>query len=115
MRKLSFEIVDIEVGPGWKLTYNTLFNLDPESNDLTPEELEHYSLGMLTQDLVQIESNFGLIDVGWYPDSELDGCFRLRVLKKEGESFDWQNPISSFETRSLEELIDEMLRITIDS
>lgn len=114
MRKLSFDIVDIEVGPGWKVTYNTLFNLDPESNDLTQEEFEHYSLGMFTQNLVQIESDWGLIDVGWYPDSDLEGSFRLRALKRLGESYDWQTPIKWFETRSLMGVWEKIMSLTKD-
>ena len=115
MRKLSFEFVDLNIGESWKLTYNKLSSLDPEDNDLSEKELEHYFLGLFTEDLVQIEnSNRGLaIDVGWYPDSELNGNFVLLLLNLFGdEGADWEAPLLRFETRSLSTLIKEISRIT---
>ena len=115
MRKLSFGFVDLNLGESWKLTYNKLSSLDPEENDLSEMELEYYVLGLLTEDLLQIENSKRalLIDVGWYPDSEPTGNFVLLLLNifREGGA-NWEAPLFKFETRSLAILIEEIYRIT---
>lgn len=104
MRK--FEFLDIKVNEDWKVTYNTLTHLNPEDGNFTQEEFEYYILGNLTESLLQIKSKFYFIDLGWYPDGEIDGEFRLRLLPvhKENDVI-WDKPIYELKTRSLEKVL----------
>lgn len=106
MRKLKFEFADVKVSENWDIQYHKLTRLNPEDESLTREELEYYSLGLLTQNLLQIKSKSYLIDLGWYPDSEIDGeyCLKLLPSNKKGD-VDWDKPIYEVKTRSLDKVL----------
>lgn len=55
----------------------------------------------LLEDLLQIEfPNNYLLDVGWYPECEIEGQFILTLIK----NFDWQKPIYKYSCVSEEDL-----------
>lgn len=103
----------ITIGKNWTITYNTLSALDPEENNLTKEELEYAILGF-TQDLVQIESKDRqlLMDIGWYPDLDINGEFLLQMLPMKNGEYDWLNPDLEFRTRSLKQLLVKIEELT---
>src|SRR5207253_8434131 len=71
------------------------------------------------EDLLQVvnANNTLLLDVGWYPDSDPSGEYRLQVIrvydegKKGRDSYDWRNPVVDFFTRSLQDLLVEVHKI----
>lgn len=68
---------------GGKITYNELNSIDFN------EDIES-QLNKLSQDLLQVD--YGkryCLDVGWYSDSNLQGCFRIKVIK----NYNWSTPI----------------------
>lgn len=106
MRKISFEFIDLKVDEKWDIQYNKLTHLNPEDKSLTNEELEYYCLGLLTENLLQIKSNSHLIDLGWYPDSEVKGEFYLRLLHSNKlKEIDWDNPVFELKTRALDKVL----------
>ncbi|WP_139198646.1 hypothetical protein [Pseudomonas indica] len=56
----------------------------------------------LKEDMLQIsyEGNF-LLDVGWYPSFDPDGCFQIHVVKES----DWENPLYCDQANSITEAI----------
>jgi|GEM_PF-4005809 len=100
MRKLTFDNVDIKVPNNWKITYNTLTTFDPLDKSLSKEELEHNSLWLLKDNLLQINSTDHLIDLGWPHDE-----FVLVLLKKDNSEADWSNPSYKLKTKSLEKVL----------
>lgn len=106
----DFEQITLTVNHDWKILYNKLTMFDPNVHELTEEEFDFYTLGLFTQNMTQIESKNKelLIDIGWYPDSEINGEFLLQMLPiKDGEC-EWFNPIVEFRTRSLKKLISKL-------
>jgi len=54
----------------------------------------------LREDLLQIQFNDFLIDVGWYPSFNVNGSFVVAVIKH----YDWQTPIKRFKAKSFKAL-----------
>lgn len=101
----------------WRVIYWTLADLDPDEVDRVsdvPEGMTAWDL-TFTQDLVQIQSTSGdrLIDVGWYPDGEPTGSYRLELLARDSKSgeVDWEAPLKILETRSLSRVINELMTL----
>lgn len=106
MRNLTFEFIDIPISEKWNIEYNKLTNLNPEDKSLSSDELEYYSLGLLTEDLLQIKSKSHFIDLGWYPDSELTGEYHLMLLHlNSSNQVDWDNTIFELKTRRLDKVL----------
>lgn len=62
-------------------------------------------VGFLKEDLLQVEySSDFLLDVGWYPSFDLDGCFQVRVI----ESGSWDEPLYLAEADSVPLLIKKL-------
>ena len=116
MKVTDVQLVDLAVGPNWEVRYNALHNLAPADVPLV-EGISSEDVWMLfSQDLVQIyhRGTRELIDVGWYPDHNPDGLFRLIALDPTtGENnYDWQNPRLEFETRDLSHLLYQISTLT---
>lgn len=55
----------------------------------------------LKEDLLQIElNNTYIIDVGWYPEFEIKGNFKIVVI----ENYDWLKFKEEYETKDLKEM-----------
>ena len=62
----------------------------------------------LKEDLIQIKyKDEYLIDVGWYPEFDEDGSFKILVIK----SFDWENPLIEVNCKTLLSLKNELCRL----
>lgn len=58
-------------------------------------------LDALKEDLLQVEYGAHLLlDVGWYPEFDERGAFRVAVIKDQ----DWQQPLLNEQARSLAQL-----------
>lgn len=118
---LALELASITTSPEWQITYHRLFNVSPENAGQVEAKRDGFTVWDLcfSQDLLQIVnvSKGLLLDVGWYPHADPLGTFGLQVIrvydegKKGRDSYDWQNPVIEFETRSLDELLAEIHRI----
>ena len=77
-----------------KIFLSSLFN-----NQIVYDELslldEKASLSdqlmLLKEDLFQVQSfdDLCLLDVGWYPEFDINGYFEVKIIKK----YDWEKPI----------------------
>ena len=78
------ELIDFKSG---KITYNE-FNIDFNKPLKMQSEL-------LKEDLLQVEYDTGyIIDLGWYPEFDENGCFVVYVI----QNFEWNMPV--FEKRA---------------
>ncbi|MBR4083771.1 MAG: hypothetical protein IKK33_05760 [Lachnospiraceae bacterium] len=111
MSKKSWEdLQPLRIPPGWTIVINKLENIEPEELDVDDERW----LGAFTEDILymhtkqkrkrnkQIEEQTLAIDLGWYPDSEPTGNFRLVALLNDN----WQSPLLEFSSRSKQEIIE---------
>lgn len=92
--------------------FNQFSTLDPET--LPPEDRKW--LVFFVEDILHIytdhtrkrnkrvETQRLAIDLGWYPDGDPEGAFRLEAIL-DG---DWINPLLSFTSRSRQEIVDTL-------
>lgn len=96
----------LRISTGWNISYNKFLEVEP--NDLK----EDNDIWMhFTQDILQIKYTFKkinlMIDLGWYPETEFNGTFRLEVIKDK----EWDNPLETFESRSKKEIVEKIEKI----
>lgn len=81
--------------------------IDFEINEDIPLEEQ---TDLLKEDLLQISyDNNYIIDIGWYPEFDETGCFRVSVINE----YQWDNPIFQKNCRSIG-LVREYLCECID-
>lgn len=121
-RKLN--LMQLKIPAGYAVTYNKFYDVDPVLSADSNYFIENW--GFFTEDLLQIvkmKINNGkwfiperedtiLFDLGWYPDSDINGHYRLELV--DGE---W-NEIKSISTKdrfvikeTLEEWLEERLKV----
>jgi hypothetical protein len=104
--------IKISCGTEWAITQSKLCSLDPEHAD---EIVEGLPPGITIWDLYFVQDLFQairidqsqLLDVGWYPDGARDGHFKLLLVEKcrETDGFNWDSPVRSLQTRSVNEIV----------
>lgn len=81
----------------WKNGEVTFWDLD-ELNPALPVDQQP---DLLKEDLAQVRyANGLLIDLGWYPDSEASGKFRVVVIQNEN----WESPLFDETAQNLADL-----------
>ncbi len=85
---------------GWTIMINKLEDIEPE--ELSPED--KIWLYAYTEDILYMYTNMSrkknkeletqtlVIDLGWYPDSDPKGTFRLLAILNDN----WENPLLEF-------------------
>lgn len=85
-------MLDIDFKSG-KVIHNE-FNIDFSE----PLKLQVYNL---TQDLLQVEyKNNYILDIGWYPDFDINGSFNIYIIK----DYNWENYIYRMQCKDEENL-----------
>lgn len=91
-----FENVDLKNG---KLIIMSLIL----KKELTLKE----QLSKLKEDILQVEyENEIILDLGWYPEFNLNGSFFLKIIK----SNNWENPIFNEEIKEIKKLELELIK-----
>ncbi|WP_343569347.1 hypothetical protein [Acinetobacter sp.] len=65
----------------------------------------------LSEDLLQISFNNKILDVGWCPDLEVDGFFRVVLIK----DMNWESPIIEKECGDIKSLKENISNIISNS
>ncbi|MFL1552419.1 hypothetical protein B7453_23715 [Pseudomonas sp. IB20] len=61
--------------------------------------------GLLKEDMLQVEFAGGLLlDVGWYPEFDATGGFRINVIK----NYDWDLPVLVLTAHETAELVEKL-------
>lgn len=107
MRKLQ----PLQIPGGWTVNFNDFMDIDPaeisDENDWLvyfSEDLLYISTEITRKRNKQMESQTLGIDLGWYPEGDPNGSFKLQAILNDN----WENPLLSFSSRSKDE-ITEML------
>lgn len=94
----------LRIQSGWSFLYNKLTDLEPDSIS----EDDPAWLFTLVQDILYMRKENRkqtvAIDLGWYPDGDPHGTYRLVAVLND----DFQNPILEFTSRSTQEIVDTM-------
>lgn len=101
-------IQPLRIPGGWTVAFNKLETAEPE--EVSPEDRRW--LGCFTEDILYMYTDLGTehrkqklaVDLGWYPDGEPDGCFRLVAVLND----DWANPLLTFSSRSKNDVVNEL-------
>ena len=104
-------LVDFLKATGWFVSLHKLYYLSP--NDAN--QVEGIQTDVTVWDTIFVQDLFEavnddkllLLDVGWYPDGDVNGQFRLELVSKSNldEDYDWMNPVMKLETRSIDLLV----------
>lgn len=99
----------LRIPTGWEMSYNKFWEIEPNELKEDDDSWMHF-----TQDILQMKYTFKkinlIIDLGWYPETEVDGTFRLELIKNK----DWENPIKTFESRSKKQIVEKVEEIICD-
>jgi hypothetical protein len=106
----------LHVPAGWRIDWNSLYEVDPSEEQINAGYFGGSSLFLASH----LHRRF-LIDVGWRPEDDPGGCFRMQVVyapwertpqgrrKKDNRlDFDWEHPVHEFQTCSRFELVKEL-------
>ena len=108
----------LRIPSGWDVEYNALFE------PLDGSDLPH--LGNLTEDILQFVNRRRrvIVDLGWYPECDPTGLFRLQAVASEFVdncwSGNWDSPLRDLMSTSYSEIVaaleawleDESLTLT---
>lgn len=73
--------------------------------DLNPDIPLLDQIDDLKEDLIQVNYNDEfIVDVGWYPEFDENGYFKIFVI----EGFDWSSPVIVRESKSLKQLVEDL-------
>ena len=107
-------VVSLRIPTGWWVAKNDFYDLSPEVLDgnLSPA-------GVFVQDILSIERWRGgtpvspeqdfVLDLGWYPDGDPEGRYRLVLLRKN-----WDHVLQTFESRdryAIQRTLDRWLEL----
>ncbi len=108
----------LRIPSGWTIMINKLEDIEPE--ELSPED--KIWLYAYTEDILYMYTNMSrkknkeletqtlVIDLGWYPDSDPKGTFRLLAILNDN----WENPLLEFSSRKKKEVVKKLERWLFD-
>lgn len=111
MMSTNLKLMPLRIPTSWAITYNSFLDVSPGG--------DHHAW-YFTEDLLQMEKmdlkdgkwillpNATLIDLGWYPDGDLQGSYRLVKI----ENKEWSSPVATFQSTdriAIQEKIEEWL------
>jgi hypothetical protein len=98
----------LRIPKGWQVSFNIFMEIDPLNQDIN-----NFDPGWdLSQDLLQIQSvqRDIIIDLGWYPDHDPNGEYKIFVIK----NLDWENPLITYASRSKDEIVSKIERLLLE-
>lgn len=87
----------LKIPGGWEIVQNKFLDIEPEQ--LNREDDAWFEF---TQDILQMQHKRKnvTIDLGWYPDIDPSGHYRVVAIKDAN----WENPIEEYESRNKDEI-----------
>lgn len=100
------KLMSLKIPATWAILYNSFGDEDPDVCDGTIINDEYYNEDLLAMQRLQrgdagwfTGSNGYTLDLGWYPEANPDGHFRLVLVYG-----DWDNVIAEFESKDRREV-----------
>ena len=82
----------------------------PDVVNLRGELVSSDDVATLDQDILEVElSNGVFIDVGWYPEHDVDGQFHIRVFLEAWENQLLVEPISTKDHHEAERIVKQLI------
>jgi hypothetical protein len=81
----ELKLVRLNSTGNWTVTYNQLYDIEPsEVIHIKRHEPSIWAL-IFVQDLLQLinHRDGSLIDVGWYPDGDVEGSYKVELVPKK--------------------------------
>ena len=109
MNKIKFEDIpfqSLQITTGWLVEYNEFRDIEPYS-DIKVEGLPDEDVWELfLQNLLFLKHEFyGIsLDLGWTPEAEPEGSYKLTILKNG----DWDNPLLYFKSKNKDEIVEKI-------
>lgn len=97
----------LRIPTGWHVAYNQFFDVDPDLS------VEAYS-GVwwdFKEDMLQLtHSHYRvLVDLGWYPEHQPEGSFKLVLIQLTDDKEDmpeaWSHPIATYRSQSRQTIV----------
>jgi hypothetical protein len=103
---MSNKLVPLTIPTGWAVIHNSFGDEDPVVSDGSIINDEFYNEDLLSIEPIQFngtnwvtDRNGYAFDLGWYPEADPEGCYRLILLRG-----DWNNIVVQFETKKRHEI-----------
>ena len=108
----------LRIPSGWTMMINKLEDMEPEellSEDRTwlfafTEDILYMYTNMSRKKNKELEKQTLAIDLGWYPDSDPNGTFRLLAVLNDN----WENPLLEFSSRNKKEVVEMLEKWLFD-
>jgi hypothetical protein len=112
---MHIKLYPLRIPSGWAVTYNAYFAdtaMEVENNRILNSEYFKEDLLMIQQLKLDqgtwvVDDSGWLIDVGWYPDSDPTGAYRLTLVRGGWDEIIFQ--VVRKKGSDIQQLIDEML------
>lgn len=104
----NLKLVELPATENWEIRHHRLYDLSPYDASAVTGFRKGWTIWHthFDEDLfLAVNSTKGeLVDVGWYPDADPNGNFRLVLLNydRKEEVGDWDNPLIDLVTRSID-------------
>lgn len=114
MRPYWENVQPLRIPSGWVIDFNAFMDIEPE--ELNPDPNDNKWLTVFVQDIFQISKHFSrkinkkvqqqqvIIDLGWYPDGDPSGQFRLVAILDNN----WEFPLLQFCSRKKKEVVETL-------
>jgi len=100
------KLVPLKIPGGWAVIHNSFGDEDPVLLNGAIVNDEFYNEDLLSIERLHFNGtdwvmaqNGHVLDLGWYPESAPQGCYRLALLRG-----DWNNVVVRFESREREKI-----------
>lgn len=92
----NLQLAPLRIPTGWKIINNNFYDISPDMEYFIDGIPNGDSWELFTQDLLQLQhDHYNLVlDLGWYPEADSKGNYKIVLLKK----YDWENPIRTIES-----------------
>ncbi len=112
---MKLKLVPLRIPTGWTITLNDFTESLPKK--FTHDNYEHR--WEFKEDILQLSSKYKkqIIDLGWYPEFNVDGQYKLMLVdtsEESGEGSFYWNVIEEYCSRSTEDVrmkIEEFLQL----
>ena len=96
----------LRISRGWTVGYNEFTEIEPYSDIKVVGLPDEDVWELFLQDLLQLKHEYHnvTIDLGWVPEAEPEGSYKLTVLKNQ----DWDNPLYYYKSKNKDDVVDKI-------
>ncbi|MBQ9519817.1 MAG: hypothetical protein IJR59_07985 [Firmicutes bacterium] len=96
-----YKLQPLRISAGWTVKYNNFTEYDPASDK------DGLNSSELCEDLLQLKNGNILIDLGWYPEFDINGSYALYLVDSTKE-YPFDCPLEEFKSKSKSSIINKI-------